>query len=327
MNPPKCTRNDFINYLIATYQICSCTEASRCIPSEGEVIAHDSDKRLLGRQPAHTEALYEEAKPLIRLKEGVLVIDDSTLDKPYSHQMELVTRHWSGKHHRVVQGINLITTLWTDGVAIIPVDYRIYYPDKDAKTKNDHFRDMLEEAKRRGFHPECVLFDSWYASIDNLKMVRSLTWHLFTRLKSNRPVDPDHTYNRPISEIEIPPEGRVVHLRQYGFIRVFRMERGNGEIEYWATDILDASESDRTTYREKVWNIEEHHPGIKQYCGIERYQGRKETAQRGRTLLSLLAFLRLESHRLKTGRIWHKTKRSIQRSAIPLLIAQPVLSD
>jgi hypothetical protein len=143
VNPPKCTRNDFINFLIATYQACSCTEASRCIPSEEGSIAHDSVRRLLERQPSHTEALYEEARPLIRPEEGVLVIDDSTLDKPYSHQMELVTRHWSGKHHRVVQGINLITTLWTDGAAIVPVDYRIYSPEKDGKTNNDHFRDML----------------------------------------------------------------------------------------------------------------------------------------------------------------------------------------
>lgn len=241
--------------------------------------------------------------------------------------MELVTRHWSGKHHRVVQGINLISTLWTDGVAIVPVDYRIYYPDKDAKTKNDHFRDMLQEAKKRRFHPTCVLFDSWYGSIENLKLVRSLTWHWFTRLKHNRLVNPDDTFNRSISEIEIPPEGRVVHLRQYGFIRGFRVERGDGELEYWATDIPDASESERKKYREKAWNIEEYHRGIKQYCGIERCQGRKETVQRGHIPLSLLAFLRLESHRLKTGVSWHETKRSIQRSATSLFIAQPVFSD
>ena len=114
VNPPKCTSNDFINFLIATYQACTCTEASRCLPSESEQIAHDSVKRLLERQPPHTEALYDEAKHLIRHDKGVLVIDDSTLDKPYSHQIEMVTRHWSGKHHRVVQGINLVSTIWTE---------------------------------------------------------------------------------------------------------------------------------------------------------------------------------------------------------------------
>ena len=56
-----------------------------------DLLAHDSVKRLLERQPHHTEALYIEAKQLIRQNEGVLVIDDSTLDKPYSRQIEPVT--------------------------------------------------------------------------------------------------------------------------------------------------------------------------------------------------------------------------------------------
>jgi len=120
VNPPKCTSSNFVNSLISTYQACSYSEASRCLPGEPESIAHVSVKRLLERQPHHTEVLYNEAKRLIRADEGVLVIDDSTLDKPYSHQIELVTRNWSGKHHRVVQGINLISTIWTDGSAIVP---------------------------------------------------------------------------------------------------------------------------------------------------------------------------------------------------------------
>jgi len=267
--------------------------------------------------------LYNEAKPLIRLKDGVLVIDDSTLDNPYSHQIELVTRHWSGKHHRVVQGINLISTIWTDGSAIVPVDFRIYCPDKDGKNKNDHFRDMLRAAAERKFQPGCIIFDSWYSSIDNLKLIRSLKWHWCTRLKSNRLVDPDHTYNRSVSDIEIPPEGRVVHLRQYGFIKVFRIVHTDKEPEHWATDILDASESDRKLFKDLGWNIEEYHRGIKQCCGIERCQGRKEDVQRGHILLSLLAFLHLESHRLNTGSSWYESKRSIHRSASSLFIASP----
>ena len=66
---------------------------------------------------------------------GVLVIDESTLDNPYSHQIDMVTRHWNGKYHRVVQGINLISTIWTDGTAIVPAGFRVYYPEKDGKNK------------------------------------------------------------------------------------------------------------------------------------------------------------------------------------------------
>ena len=104
-------------------------------------------------------------KNQVKLESGILVIDDSTLDKPYSQKIELVTKHWSGKHHRVVNGINLVTLLWTDGDRHIPCDYRIYDKAKDGLTKNDHFRAMLEEAKTRGFVPECICFDSWYASL------------------------------------------------------------------------------------------------------------------------------------------------------------------
>jgi putative transposase len=135
VNPPKCSRNDFINFLITSYKACSCSEASRCLPSESEPIAHDSVKRLLERQPHHTEELYTEAKRMIRHDEGILVIDDSSLDKTYAREMDLVTRHWSGKHHLVVQGINLISIIWTDGSAIIPVDPGSITPRKTGRTR------------------------------------------------------------------------------------------------------------------------------------------------------------------------------------------------
>jgi hypothetical protein len=260
---------------------------------------------------------------MIRHDEGVLVIDDSTLDKPYSHEIELVTRHWSGKHQQVVQGINLISTIWTDGLAIVPVDFRIYCPQKDGKNKNNHFRDMIQAAEERRFRPACVIFDSWYSSIGNLKLLRSLRWHWCTRLKSNRLVNPDDTYNRQISEMNIPPEGCVVHLHQYGFVKVFRVIHSEREPEYWATDILDASESDRKSFRDLGWNIEEYHRGIKQCCGIEKCQGRKEVVQRGHILLSLFAFLRIESHRVNTGISWYEAKRKIHRSATARFIAHP----
>jgi len=51
------------------------------------------------------------------------------------------------------------------------VDFRIYNIDEDDKTKNDHFRNMIDKAEERGFNPEFVLFDTWYASVKNLKAI------------------------------------------------------------------------------------------------------------------------------------------------------------
>lgn len=104
--------------------------------------------------------------------------------------MELVTRHWSGKHGRVVQGINLITLLWTEGERHIPLDYRFYEKWVDGATKNDHFRWMLTTAKERGFAPQCVVFDSWYSSLDNLKLIQGYGWVWLTRLKRSAACQP-----------------------------------------------------------------------------------------------------------------------------------------
>lgn len=59
--------------------------------------------------------------------------------------MDLVSYFWSGKHHRSVKGINLITLYATDqNGQNIPINFRIY--DKsEGKTKNDYFMDMLSE--------------------------------------------------------------------------------------------------------------------------------------------------------------------------------------
>ena len=71
--------------------------------------------------------------------------------------MELVSRQWSGKHKRIIQGINLTSLLWSDGDKHIPCDYRLYEKVVDGATKNNHFRAMLTQALERGFNPKCVL--------------------------------------------------------------------------------------------------------------------------------------------------------------------------
>lgn len=81
----------------------------------------------------------------------------------------------------MVKGIDLITLLWKDGDRHFPCDYRIYDRTNDGKTKNDHFGDMLEVAKILGFTPECVLFNSWYSSFDNIKRLKNLGWQWLTR--------------------------------------------------------------------------------------------------------------------------------------------------
>jgi hypothetical protein len=67
-----------------------------------------------------------------------------------------------------------------------------------------------------------VLFDSWYAALENLKKIRGYGWEWLCRLKTNRLVNPDKLGKVAIEEVEIPAEGRVVHLKGYGMVKVFR---------------------------------------------------------------------------------------------------------
>jgi hypothetical protein len=212
--------------------------------------SHDAFTRLLTRLEPDAEALWQEAQSQVERQSGVLLIDDSTLDKPYARQIELVSRHWSGKHQAVVSGINLVTLLWTDGERHIPCDYRLYAKEQDGLSKNDHFRQMLTTAHEHDFAPQCVLFDNWYASLDNLKQVRSLGWHWLTQLKSTRLVNPDGTGLRPLLHIELSATGTTVHLKGYGLVKVFKLVTPDGDIEYWATNDLEMDELQRLRFSE-----------------------------------------------------------------------------
>jgi putative transposase len=323
VNPQRYTEQDYIRFLIASYRMCTCTEAARCIPESRIQAAHDSVNRFLERQSSDTEALWQESLPMIEKDQGFLIIDDTTLDKPYSNQIDLVSYHWSGKHHRVVKGISLVTLLWTDGTSIIPVDFRVYDREHDKKTKNDHFQEMLDKAKERELKPHCVLFDSWYSSMGNLKLIRKMNWHFLTRLKSNRQVKHGLSFYKAVSEVDVPEEGCEVHLRGYGQIKLFKVSHIEKEPEFWATDLISMNPERHEELKKISWRIEEFHRGVKQFCGIERCQARKTKSQCSHILLSIRSFLVFEKARLQTGRSWHESKMSIHRSSIAQFIENP----
>lgn len=354
MNPPKVDDVDYIHFLVAAQKEFTCTEAARSHPEEEDGPAHDAFTRLLQRRPPDTEALWQEAEPVVEPDDGLLILDDTTLDKPYANEIEHVTWHWSGKHDDVVKGINLLTLLWrgsseepaseeafeesppgeTPRETHVPCDFRLY--EKDGKTKNEHFREMLGRASERKFGPEYVVFDSWYSGLDNLKKVRDLDWTFFTRLKKNRKVNPDDTYNRQIQEIEIPEEGRVVHLKGFGFVKVFRTDSTDGDaedgdpdeseeksVQYWATNNLEMTEEKREELTRRAWGVETYHRRLKQYCGAERSQCQSAQAQHNHIQMSIRAFLRLELHRVATAISFYESKTAIIREAIRTYLVDP----
>jgi hypothetical protein len=76
------------------------------------------------------------------------VFDDSVLDKNFSHNIELMRRQYSGNAHGIIKSIGMVNCLYLnpDSGDYRIIDYIIYEPDGDGKSKLDHARDILTVA-------------------------------------------------------------------------------------------------------------------------------------------------------------------------------------
>lgn len=160
-------------------------------------------------------------------------MDDSVLDKPYSQlQTDLITYLYSGKHHRVVQGIGLISLLYTDikGVSL-PVNFRVY-DQSSGKTKNDYFQEMVKEVLRWGLRPNIVTGDSWYASTANFKFLRNQELGFLFGLEKNRIISTQPGQHQPICTADIPSEGLYTHLKEFDFVKVFQTVDKENDVRY-----------------------------------------------------------------------------------------------
>ncbi len=128
---------------------------------------------------------------------------------------------------------------------------------QDKLTKNDHFRAMVVTADGRGFAPDCVAFDGWYSSLENLKLIRSLAWRWLTRLKINRQVNLDRQGTKAVGETAI--EDRQDGGPSPGGLRPdprsSRIVSKDGDTEHWATDDLAMDELSRLALAERTWAI------------------------------------------------------------------------
>nr|WP_011308270.1 hypothetical protein [Methanosarcina barkeri] len=55
-------------------------------------------------------------------------------------------------------------------------------------------------------------------------------------------VNPDNKGNVSLETVVIPPKGRVVHLKAYGFVKVFRIVSKDGDMQHWVTDMQEIDE-------------------------------------------------------------------------------------
>lgn len=310
----------YTRFLIGNRNRYSAAELSRVTP---ESVAHDAIDRWLVSSRRTPSQLWQHTCSMVNRKIGYLVCDDSLLDKRFSRKNELAKKQYSGNEHGLVNGICIVNFLWTSGTEYIPVDYRIYHRENDDLTKNDHFRNMLDTAEKRGFSPECVLMDSWYSSVENLKHIAKKNWHWICNLKSNRLVSVEKGSYLPITDLPLAEKQvRKVWLKEFGFVLVCKLVATNGDITSLATNDLSLENyEDFTDHFQKRWKIEEFHRGIKQTTGIEGCKSVKADSQRTHIFSAFVAFVRLERQRLKSGVSWYEQKASIVRLATRVYLA------
>jgi hypothetical protein len=262
-------------------------------------VSHDSVNRFLHRESYTGQDLFMEVGPLLNLKGGTLSVDDSVLDKPYSQYMAFVGHFWSGKHHAVVKGINLITLYYTDSQGQHqPVNFRVY--DKAmGKTKNDYFQDMLAEVLAWGLEPAFITGDSWYSCVKNLKTIKNHRLGFLFALDSNRLVSVEKGVWCQVQQLAIPEDGLGVWLRDFGNVKLFRT-RLKDQLRHYVVHLPDErhlATFDRHTFAEqhdRHWQIEQYHRVIKQVCNIEHFQVRGSQAIKNHLFAAIYGYVQLQ---------------------------------
>lgn len=194
------TRLDYCQYLLVTPINYTLTHfAEHC-----EDFSHDAINRFLRGERMTARLVWDNVRDqVVSTPAGYLVFDDTVLDKDFSHRIELVRRQYSGNAHGLIRGIGVVSCLYvnpeTDDFWLI--DYRLYDPDGNGKSKLDHVQDMLTNVvhhKRLPFR--AVLMDSGYATKALMLFIESLQKVYYCPLKTNRQVD-DSGGTRPYRRI------------------------------------------------------------------------------------------------------------------------------
>ena len=238
-------KQDYISYLLSTQINYTCTE----LADHRANLSHDAVSDFLRRERFTPSQLWQVVSPHIEdSKEAAIIVDDSVQNKQYSRFIELVKCQYSGNEHGTIRGIGLVNFVHSGGnnQDFWPIDYRIYHPDTDGKTKNDHFQEMFKRLiTHKNIQARTILFDSWYGSADNIKLIHRSGWTFFTTLKGNRlvSVDRDIGYQH-LEELDFNQQalarGLIVKLKEVPFkVKLFKLVTTDGRIDWIITNDLD----------------------------------------------------------------------------------------
>lgn len=333
------THIDYCQFLLAS-QI---NYTQTYFAEHSDEVSHDRINRLMRDLKLTPQELRQRVRSeLIVSENGYILFDDTVLDKSHSSAIEVVRRQWSGNEKRVIKGIGIVTCVYVnpDSGQFWVIDYRLFDPDRDGKSKIDHLLNMWQTILHVTQLPfRTVLMDSWYASMKVMKTIERAGKIYYCPLKANRQLtlDAKATYAR-VDALDWSDEeletGKLVHLKGFPkghHLKLFRLVVSAHRTEYVVTNDLSQDSTDDTRDQSAIrWQIEQFHREAKQVTGLEASQCRSQRAQRNHIACAMLVWVRLNQFAQHTGTTIYQAKRGLlddymrqqlRRPTIPMLPA------
>lgn len=192
----------YSDYLISSSRLVTATGLSEMT---GHQVSHDQITRSLSGPIKTSVDLWMKVKKTVRKvqrEDGVIILDDSIEEKPYTDENDIVCYHYDHTQGRAVKGIQFLTALYYSSEVSLPVGFEIVsktesvldpktnQPKRKAvMTKNELYRNLLKSCVHNQIPFKYVLNDIWFASADNMVFVRE-------KLKKNF-VMPPRCQSRP----------------------------------------------------------------------------------------------------------------------------------
>lgn len=321
MNKKPVTRLDYCQYLLVSQINYTLTNFA----DHSEQFSHDAINRYLSQERLPPRLVWDNVESQVRqTPNGYIVFDDTVLDKNHSFAIELVRRQYSGNAKRVIKGIGVVTCIYVNPEVdqFWLIDYRLYDPAGDGKSKLDHVREMLTNLHYHKALPfRAVLMDTWYATKKLMLFIESLEKYYYCPLKDNRQVD-DSGGTQPYQRVDSLnwSETELQHGKQLkikGFpkdhkVQCFRVVVSTRRTDWIVTNdpAQDSTEATRQVCGFR-WKVEQLHREGKQLTGLERCQCRKARIQRNHIACALLVWVRLNDLAAQTGRTLYQLKHGL----------------
>jgi hypothetical protein len=315
----------YSDYLISAFGQTTGTGLSELL---GGTVSHDRIQRFLSQNEFTSGDLWHIVKPHVRAiqqEDGVIIVDDSIAEKPYTDENEIICWHYDHAQDRQVKGINFLSAVYHVQDITLPVGFQIvakteYYLDKkDGKTKrrspvskNEHYQALLRQAKQNHIPFQLVLNDVWYASADNMMFVKQeLETDFIMPLKSNRKLalsGTDKRQGRYVRVDSLTWEADVVreiYLEGVDFPlalvkQVFANEDGSSGVQYLVCSQTTLTGDAIMDLYRKRWNVEPFHKSLKQNASLEKSPTRTVRTQTNHLFASFCGYIKLELLKVST---------------------------